>query len=95
MTTTVKGVIFPHGNVPHPDDDMVPAYKYVVAMVIITDAPLIRGLSNETVIMDSDTGNDLIEDIRLMRKGPAPFPLGDLSSALMTVADMHPDAIKP
>lgn len=85
----VKGVIFGH-------DKCEQGYKYLIGIVLVTDEPLdLVSLRGETVVMGGSEVNLLTPALQTLTKYKPPHAMGDLSGAVMEIANWHkPDTLK-
>ncbi len=83
-----KGVVFGH-------DKTEFGYKYLIGIVLITDEPLeLIEPRGETIVMGGGAGCLITAGLQGLSKYKPPHPLGDLSSAILTVADMKPENLE-
>lgn len=86
----LKGVIYYRGKVDG-------KHRYLVAFQIVTDheiAGLVTGWSQETVIMSvKHLSHFMSEALDDTTKYVPPFPLGEISSAVMTACESDPSRL--
>jgi hypothetical protein len=87
----LKGVVWEH---PPAVSNGNHFHRYVFGCVLVTTKP-ISGIRDdgEHVIMGDATG--LTEFLSNSQKMRPPHMLGDLATAVMTLADMHPNELVP
>lgn len=85
----VKGVIFGH-------DKIEQGYKYLIGIVLITDEQLnLVAPRGETVVMGGSPINMFTPALQTLTKYKPPHPMGDLSDAVLKVAnDLKPDNLE-
>lgn len=67
-------------------------YKYLIGAILITDEPIDGITSGDNVIMEEIEGeNDLTGILSRATKYKPPHILGDLSTAMLDIADLTPD----
>lgn len=71
------------------DQDGVTVYPYVILGMVVTSEPI--AWENETIVLQGFNNTELTQLLDKMKRQPAPFPLGDASSALLTVVELTPD----
>lgn len=87
-----KGVIWNHGEV---KIGLTRAHKYVVGFVLVTDTPLPQAATGSHTCHMGGGPNNLITQalLQTMRSFPALYALGNLSNAVMTVAEWDPNEL--
>jgi len=87
----VKGVVWDHGQ--HKVNGSS-VHKYVIGMVLITDEP-IKGLeSGDNVVLDQTQACVISDALSRMKKYDAPYKLGDLSDAVLSVSNFTLDDVE-
>jgi hypothetical protein len=95
MTESIKSVIWKKGE---GEIQGKKVYKYLIGAILVTDQP-IDGLVSESgdnvamATIPSDL-NMLTNALSTLPKYKPPFTLGDLSTAMLDIADLTPDDMK-
>ena len=88
MSEIIKGVMFDRGTV---EQEGVKKHLTLVGLLVLSDTPLIDGNENEVIVMGAAY---LGYELQRLTQYDAPFPLGTLSSAMVSVSEMRPDELE-
>jgi hypothetical protein len=93
MTEAIKSVIWNRGQ--H-DINGKKVYKYLIGAILVTDQPIDGITTGDNVAMGSIPSdlNMLTNALSTLPKYKPPYTLGDLSTAMLDIADMTPDDMK-
>jgi hypothetical protein len=93
MTEVIKSVVWGKGI--H-EIEGKKVYKYLIGTILVTDEPIDGITPGDNVLMGVVDGeNDITNALSRMEKFKPPFTLGDLSSAMLDIADLTIDDLKP
>lgn len=72
-------------------------YTYLIGTILATDEPIngVNDLGDHVVMGEVIGDNDITGAFSRMEKFRPPHKLGDLSSAMLSVADLMPEDLKP
>lgn len=84
-----KAIVFPHGKT---DVNGKIAYKYIIAAVVVSDAPLNIISPTEAILMGDCRGN-LREAVDNLQEYLPPYKLGEISQALIDISSMSPSEL--
>jgi hypothetical protein len=91
MKEAIKGVILDRGT---GILDNKKVYKYLVAMVVVTDKPIDNiGNTQETIILSEKQSHSLTNYLSDARKYVPESSLGDLDQSILAVSNMSYDEI--
>ncbi len=93
MTEAIKSVIWKKG------EDIIDGkkvYKYLIGAILVTDQPIdgITGGDNVAMAQIPSDLNPLTNAFSILPKYKPRFTLGDLSDAMVDIADLTPDDMK-
>lgn len=93
MTEAIKSVIWDRGI--HQIEGKK-VYKYLIGAILVTDEPIDGIGPGDNIVMGVVDGeNDITNSLSRMDKYASPFTLGDLSSAMLDIAEMNPEDLTP
>jgi hypothetical protein len=89
MTEVIKAVIWDRGI--H-EIEGKKVYKYLIGAILVSDEPIDGIGPGDNIVMGVVDGeNDITNSLSRMEKYASPFTLGDLSSAILDIAEMNPE----
>jgi hypothetical protein len=92
MTEVIKAVVWDRGV--H-EIEGKKVYKYLIGTILVSDEPIDGITPGDNVLMGVVDGeNDITSALGRMEKYKPPYTLGDLSSAMLDIADMTPEDMK-
>ncbi len=93
MTEAIKSVIWDRGI--H-EINGKKVYKYLIGAILVTDQPIDGITTGDNVAMGTIATdlNMLTNALSSIPKYKPPYTLGDLSSAMLDIADMTPEDMK-